>query len=47
MTIVNDSDREKDETFYVYLYNAQGAEFEGPPNQNDSLLAEVTIVDND
>lgn len=45
--ILDDDEAEGNEVFNIILMNASGAEFEGAANQNKSLTATITIVDDD
>ena len=45
--IINDDDVEGDETFYMFLHNADGLEFDGHPDFNKSMLVDITIIDDD
>lgn len=44
ITIIYD-EAEMDESFIFFIYNAEGAELDGLPNENASLLVDVAILD--
>ena len=44
ITIIYD-EAEMDESFIFFIYNEEGAELDGLPNENASLLVDVTILD--
>ena len=48
VTIIDDDEVEGNEQFHMFLFNADGVEFDDhPPESNNSMLVNVTIIDDD